>query len=523
MAFKTPGVLAASSSLFINAYLDRQRPRDGVWSFSNGPERRRIKSRALVVCEQRQKQMDSSWRKQDSGLEPKPRVLFLVRAVCPTHAQLRRMLQWRQDCKTCTALDVDFVCSVDVTHNRLFRAARAERLREDPIQAEYYRPKQAAAGGSGSEKPAETASDVKKQNGEEKPPVVLPPQHQLQGFPHQEIAKTTKDQEEKSGQDSEDEDRDFTTDILPSHAQLRCVLGKDLHEYNCIDIEFGTSYGHGWTEMRRHIHGFQGTVPGRRGCCSWAWGMHNECVLDAIRWRVGEKGRAGKLGGAVLPVAHLRDLASPRTSNTQAKSTANPGTRPVEGLSFQEAATKRSTTDLSEAVLTYYDQIWLFEEDVGWSGENVVRDLIEKYYEDPSDLLTAWYEYYEEQTPPKWCWRTSRTAAFTRRTDGLHRGRASSCEHVQRFSKRFLQELAEWAAAGAVAWSEMSTPTVCLAGMERKEKPLLCGLFGHDTVGEVFSWDGRLSEAAWKNVVERDAKKGSGYDGKGKMYHALKW
>eukprot|EP00392_Amoebophrya_sp_AT5.2_P008050 g8069.t1 len=191
-----------------------------------------------------------------------------------------------------------------------------------------------------------------------------------------------------------------SSELLPSDDAVRARFDSEteVHEYDCTEIEFGadSKFGHGWTELRKHLYGGARHLPGKSGCLSWGWGMHNECVLEAVKWRASREDAADEL--------------------------------------------------------THYDFVWVFEEDVGFSGANVVEDLVVPYsrFDRESDLLTSAYVPVSRE----WVWHHTMTGEFYRRTDHL-RERLNSPEHVQRLSKKFLVEVAEWSQAGAVAWSEI--------------------------------------------------------------------
>ena len=273
---------------------------------------------------------------------------------------------------------------------------------------------------------------------------------------------------------------------------LEPFTAAELHLYSQEDVE--REYP-AWRELIQALPRKQLTVPGpgvrqmgpcppgsmdapaRYGCRSMAWGFHCECVAAAI---------------------------------TQ--------------------AARRKNIDR-------YDFVWVFEDDVGYSGENIV-DFLEKYVSDESDLLTHFYE----SVPRTWWWRLTMTEAFYQRVGRVIDACVVSPEHVQRFSGRLLAELEAWSRAGAVSWSECMTPTVCLS-----TDGLRCGVLRAEDAGFPFKWNGKVSAQRWgeicsssrgrrgisdEGVVELGGSDtedgcangaGSPPSGSGKLYHALKF
>lgn len=171
-----------------------------------------------------------------------------------------------------------------------------------------------------------------------------------------------------------------------------------------------------------------------------------------------------------------------------------------------------------------YDYVWVFEDDVGYSG--VISKLILDHVDDTSDLISGagvtdpggdgfgcprpklpgcWTvpaKFCFNGNSDGWCWYYTRSASFHERLQGLGGDYRNSSEHVQRFSRRLLCELHRWSNEGASAWSEMSTPTVCLAvpGMRcRTLDPAHCG--------EPFAFDGHVTEVQWKEILQDPRRK----------------
>eukprot|EP00931_Biecheleriopsis_adriatica_P100693 TRINITY_DN75951_c0_g1_i1.p1 TRINITY_DN75951_c0_g1~~TRINITY_DN75951_c0_g1_i1.p1 ORF type:complete len:380 (-),score=37.48 TRINITY_DN75951_c0_g1_i1:28-1143(-) len=227
-----------------------------------------------------------------------------------------------------------------------------------------------------------------------------------------------------------------------------------IHEYTEEELEKKFPV---LTELRCTVPGGPATIPGHERSLTLAWGFHCECIS---LWR--------------------RSL-------------------PREGQ--------------------MYDFVWVLEDDVGCSGK--LADLLAAYAEDCSDLISSGSLAEPRSRHPKamygltrrdsgWHWFDTSTALYERWAD--HQ-KVISPEFVQRFSRRLLEELAFWSDAGASAWSESMTPTVCLT-LQMK-----CRSLSQDHIGKPFAWNGRVSETSWHAIVEavRLGREN------GRLFHALKF
>eukprot|EP00928_Gymnodinium_smaydae_P070152 TRINITY_DN5406_c2_g2_i1.p1 TRINITY_DN5406_c2_g2~~TRINITY_DN5406_c2_g2_i1.p1 ORF type:complete len:122 (-),score=18.97 TRINITY_DN5406_c2_g2_i1:430-795(-) len=86
-------------------------------------------------------------------------------------------------------------------------------------------------------------------------------------------------------------------------------------------------------------------------------------------------------------------------------------------------------------------------------------------------------------------------------------------EFVQRYSKRLLDEIDAWLAAGASAWSQQMSPTICRARCWNW-RPLESNHIGH-----AWAWDTRVSSEEWQDFCDAVT---AGRD-IGKWFHALKF
>eukprot|EP00928_Gymnodinium_smaydae_P064864 TRINITY_DN48104_c0_g1_i1.p1 TRINITY_DN48104_c0_g1~~TRINITY_DN48104_c0_g1_i1.p1 ORF type:complete len:410 (-),score=24.87 TRINITY_DN48104_c0_g1_i1:123-1352(-) len=180
-----------------------------------------------------------------------------------------------------------------------------------------------------------------------------------------------------------------------------------------------------------------------------------------------------------------------------------------------------------------YDFVWVLEDDVGFSGN--LSTLIEHYASDDSDLISApgldgvlkgedgfgrpkprvpgdW-RWPRDITlnPDGWCWYFMRSANFRKRIEACGAEQRNTGEHVQRYSAKLLNELHAWSAQGAIAWSEMSVPTVCAAVPGLKPSVLDASL-----IGVPFSVCGRVSADAWDEIMQNTSMSD-------RLYHALKF
>ena len=191
-------------------------------------------------------------------------------------------------------------------------------------------------------------------------------------------------------------------------------------------------------------------------------------------------------------------------------------------LWYQQLAGRVSATGTSPSPCRIYSFVWVFEDDVGFSGKLSV--LLQWYADDASDLITKNYTNPKPRiptdwrwpsnasySPDGWCWYYTNSTCFRERLERFGAVRKASAEHVQRFSQKFLRELHEWSSADAVAWSEMSTPSVCQA-----VPGLRCRTFDSTSLGNPFSHNGRVTRQEWTSILQ-DPERAN------RLYHALKF
>ena len=151
-----------------------------------------------------------------------------------------------------------------------------------------------------------------------------------------------------------------------------------------------------------------------------------------------------------------------------------------------------------------YAHVWVFEDDVGFSGD--LAHFLASCEHCEADLLADTIVPCAQG----WWWTETVSPGYAERVPADRRVQAR--EHVQRLSRRLLLALHGLAQQGVVGWSEQSTPTLCeWLGMALGPIP------GH-LVGHVFSWDGRVLQSdfdKWRRA------KSPRY--RNKLFHALKW
>lgn len=152
-----------------------------------------------------------------------------------------------------------------------------------------------------------------------------------------------------------------------------------------------------------------------------------------------------------------------------------------------------------------YDFVWVWEDDVGFSGD--VALLLQRYRACDDDLLADTIRPLSAQ----WFWATTTSASYATAIPMAERSFAK--EHVQRLSRRLLDELDRLAREERfIAWSEQSVPSVC------RYKGMVAAPLDADFVGRHFSWDSRIDEKTWARFCSAKSPRP-----RNKLYHALKF
>ena len=160
---------------------------------------------------------------------------------------------------------------------------------------------------------------------------------------------------------------------------------------------------------------------------------------------------------------------------------------------------------------------------VGFSGD-LVSGLCASYTVDTSHLLTAECTavFHPGRTRSRalvstWCWQQTASDGFLRYIP--KEKRFKSAEHVQRFSRAYLDELHRLSSGHTfpdepiAVWSEMGAPTLC------RHLGLTVGKLRACHIGESFSFCSRVTAEEWSRIIKDDRREEPG----GRLYHALKW
>jgi hypothetical protein len=151
-----------------------------------------------------------------------------------------------------------------------------------------------------------------------------------------------------------------------------------------------------------------------------------------------------------------------------------------------------------------YAQVWVFEDDVGFSGD--LAHFLASCEQCEADLLADTIVPCAQG----WWWTETVSPGYAERVPAERRVQAR--EHVQRLSRRLLLALHSLAQEGVVGWSEQSTPTLCeWLGMALAPIPA-------HFIGHVFSWDGRVLQSDFEKWRRAKSPRF-----RNKLFHALKW
>ena len=153
-----------------------------------------------------------------------------------------------------------------------------------------------------------------------------------------------------------------------------------------------------------------------------------------------------------------------------------------------------------------YDEVWVFEDDVGWAGKDIAQEFFCSFLNNQADLISSDCNKFDR----RWYWSNVFSAAYGKRIPASKR--RVSREHVQRFSKRLLDRLHTLALAGCSAWSETLCVSVCNA-----EPDLVFALLPKALLG-VYCYDGRIGKQRWTDIMGGRTSRF-----RCKLYHALKW
>jgi len=160
----------------------------------------------------------------------------------------------------------------------------------------------------------------------------------------------------------------------------------------------------------------------------------------------------------------------------------------------------------SQKKMKKYKYIWVFEDDVGITGN--IANLVKEYKEVNADILTDHAIPMNEE----WYWKDVHTENFFTMIGGA--GKICAREHVQRMSHKLMERLTTLCMKHQVhAWSEAFTSSVA-----HHASDLTVSGFHETTIGDPYKWNGRVSEEDWSKIVEEE-------EGElpPRLFHALKF
>ena len=157
----------------------------------------------------------------------------------------------------------------------------------------------------------------------------------------------------------------------------------------------------------------------------------------------------------------------------------------------------------------YYKNIWVFEDDVGYSG-NICNLL--SYYKNNEEYVNADVITSNlTNVKKRWFWRD--TCSENYNINYPMKIRYQTQEHCQRFSSKFLNHLHMIGIEkGCHAWSESFVPTACLAD------GFILKFFEKSHIGPTYAWNGRVEAKEWEKIINSYSNRP-----RDKLYHALKY
>lgn len=271
----------------------------------------------------------------------------------------------------------------------------------------------------------------------------------------------------------------------------------------------------GWTAVLVRTH--NPTPAALRRITDWAAEL-DAAPADKGRWQLWVQADVSECGGrrpaAAELLSSLRGAANGRVHalTEDAMAAAFPALRCVPLRKPGGRATSLAYGFHCEAAALWWRAhgagcraVWVMEDDVGCSGP--LLSLLGAYSVHAGDLVThRWATRHHS-----WHWRDAVSPGFAACCPHLSQ-QLFSREHVQRWSAALLAAMDALSAAGACAWSEMATPSLC------RRLGLQEGLLMTRHLGEKFAFNTRVREDEWAGICAADAAASGG-----RLYHALKW
>ena len=156
--------------------------------------------------------------------------------------------------------------------------------------------------------------------------------------------------------------------------------------------------------------------------------------------------------------------------------------------------------------------VWLLEDDVGWSGNNI-GDLVNSYANETCDLVTVNANRHPKKPGPSGSWMFTNSSTSSFAEWGPHyEDKYSTRLQVQRYSARYLQAAHVLAKAGIIAVSELSS-----ASIVHRLRLTYCDMLGRSSGIPYLSYT-RVNPEQWEQLCRKAQDENNP-----RFYHALKW
>ena len=143
--------------------------------------------------------------------------------------------------------------------------------------------------------------------------------------------------------------------------------------------------------------------------------------------------------------------------------------------------------------------VWVIEDDARYSGD--VAEFFAKYQGKGEDLVSAYIG------PPEASWPSTAEESWDVPRDDV----VAKVEHVERFSRKLLDEMLDLAELSVVGMGELFASTVCA----HLKWCTIADLVESSDVGGKFDWNTTVSSEEWRAIMASTATQG-------KWWHALK-
>lgn len=167
---------------------------------------------------------------------------------------------------------------------------------------------------------------------------------------------------------------------------------------------------------------------------------------------------------------------------------------------------------LSSPLREQIKNIWLLEDDVGWSGDDI-GDLVRDYANNTCDLATVNAARHPKKPGPSgsWMFTNASTVSFAEWAP-RYEDRYSTRLQVQRYSSRYLKAAHILATVGIIAVSELSSASIL-----HRLQLTYCDMLGRSSGIPYLSYT-RINPELWEKLRSKARR-----ENKPRFYHALKW